>query len=304
MNFYAKFQEKGKLIQNKRIGIGLGEDIPRAREILSWSLNTVPSIASQILLVGTDQVIQALNSKEGALWTENTSTQVQLYTTTNPSKFLLDNLYHLSTECPIDAVIRGGISSKDFLHAWKQIFPDRNLSFQRLALLESAHHHQFFFAGVGIDEIHSFSQKEDFIRNFLTFMHMLRETPKISILSGGRQGDVGRDHHVDATLEQGEKLVKRILKSFPDVAIRHDAILIEKAHQSRSNFLLPPTGIAGNLIYRTLIHLGNGKSYGAVYLNRFLKERRIIIDCSRVAPDFELTGSLYFALYLVHLPES
>ena len=52
--------------------------------------------------------------------------------------------------------------------------------------------------------------------------------------------------------------------------------------------ILTPEGIAGNLIYRTLIHLGLGKSYGALYLSHFNQYHKIIIDTSQVAPNSKL----------------
>ena len=81
--------------------------------------------------------------------------------------------------------------------------------------------------------------------------------------------------------------------------LTHHQILIEQAIADRANVIIAPEGIAGNLIYRTLIHLGAGRSYGAVYLLFYNNhDRKIIIDCSRVAPLFEIEGSFYLALGL------
>jgi len=134
------------------------------------------------------------------------------------------------------------------------------------------------------------------VENTIRFFQKLKITPKIAILSGGRIGDGGRDPWIDQTIQEAEQLVPLIQKQFPDVFIKHYQITIEEAIQERVNFILAPEGIAGNLIYRTLVHLGNGKSYGAIYLTHFNHLGKIIIDTSRVAPDFEIEGAIYLAL--------
>ena len=85
------------------------------------------------------------------------------------------------------------------------------------------------------------------------------------------------------------------MKLYPEISVKHYQILIEQAISDDANLILAPEGIAGNLIYRTLVHLGNGRSYGALYLKSY-NRNKIIIDCSRVAPKFEIEGAFYFAL--------
>jgi len=86
-------------------------------------------------------------------------------------------------------------------------------------------------------------------------------------------------------------LVKYFTNLYPNLEIYHDQILIENSIKNGANLILAPNGISGNLIYRTLIHLGKGKSYGAYYLNA----KYPIIDTSRVAPENELNGAFYMA---------
>jgi len=237
---------------------------------------------------------------------------MELIDTNDPYQFLIDNyLFSLPVQISnsntifLDAIIRGGLSSARFL---KEIKENRNkiaskLSEQefpilttRIALLETANHHQFFFAPVGIDEANTFKDKKVLVKNTIRFFQKLKITPKIAILSGGRIGDIGRDPWIDQTIHEAEQLVPLIQKIYPDVFIKHYQITIEEAIQDRVNFILAPEGIAGNLIYRTLVHLGNGKSYGAIYLTHYNYLGKIIIDTSRVAPEFEIEGAIYLAL--------
>ncbi|MFX1345221.1 MAG: phosphotransacetylase, partial [Promethearchaeota archaeon] len=60
------------------------------------------------------------------------------------------------------------------------------------------------------------------------------------------------------------------------------------------NIIIAPDGISGNLIYRTLVHLGGGKAYGAIYMNL----EKVIIDTSRVGELSEIQGALLLALSL------
>jgi len=63
---------------------------------------------------------------------------------------------------------------------------------------------------------------------------------------------------------------------------------------NKSNLIIAPDGISGNLIYRTLVHLGGGKAYGAIYMGI----DKTIIDTSRVGNHSEFYGALVLALAL------
>jgi predicted methyltransferase MtxX (methanogen marker protein 4) len=107
-------------------------------------------------------------------------------------------------------------------------------------------------------------------------------------------GDIGRESNIDTSIKIGEKTVAIMKERYPNLAINHDEILIENAIRNESNIIIAPDGISGNLIYRTLVHLGGGKAYGAIYMN--LEE--IIIDTSRVGELSEIEGALLLALAL------
>ena len=58
-------------------------------------------------------------------------------------------------------------------------------------------------------------------------LNRLTLTPNISVLSGGRLGDLGRDSLVDSTLNMAEEVVDYFRTENPDIEIHHDEILIE-----------------------------------------------------------------------------
>jgi predicted methyltransferase MtxX (methanogen marker protein 4) len=161
-------------------------------------------------------------------------------------------------------------------------------------LLETSNGFQFFYGPVGIDECNSYEKKITFIKKAIRVLESLKIKPKISVLSGGRIGDVGRDPHVDETIRNAVDIVEYFKKENPDLTISHDEILIEKAIENKSNLIVAPDGISGNLIYRTLVHLGDGKAYGAIYMDI----DRAIIDTSRDGNQSEIYGALILALAL------
>ena len=93
-------------------------------------------------------------------------------------------------------------------------------------------------------------------------------------------------------IKEAQELVDFFKLEKPDVEIEHTEILIEKAIENKSNLILAPNGVSGNLIYRTLVHLGGGKAYGAIYMGIDYN----IIDTSRVGDFSEIYGGFILAL--------
>jgi len=274
------------------IGIGVGEKKNQNIKIFTTALDF--SIKNQvwIYLFGEKKAIHEIKSYQ--LNNIPHQSKIRLISSIEPEKemitFLINN--------KINALVRGSFESSKFLKLLKDSLKIKNI--YRLALLETAKGVQFFFGPVGIDECNNFNEKKKFIEKSLELFEKLKIKPKISILSGGRLTDVGRDKSVDETIDDAENLVKYFRNQKPNIEIFHDQILIENSIKNGANLILAPNGISGNLIYRTLIHLGNGKSYGAVYLDI----KYILIDTSRIAPKNELNGALYMASSIFSVEKS
>jgi predicted methyltransferase MtxX (methanogen marker protein 4) len=84
---------------------------------------------------------------------------------------------------------------------------------------------------------------------------------------------------VDRSLEEADEVVARVSSS--GVEAKHYQILIEEAAQD-CNMIIAPDGISGNLIFRTLHFLGDGKALGAVVLNI----DRVFVDTSRAKSSY------------------
>jgi predicted methyltransferase MtxX (methanogen marker protein 4) len=291
-------------LSHRTIAIGIGDNPEGNDRIIKAVSNIQKKSSNKFVLIGYPKDIDLLRKS-----IKTQKNQLKLIGSANPYEDILKSILlnddlqdDLKQKVRIDGIIRGGLSASNFLKNLRS-FPndhpnvkDLTSDTYRLALLETSTKHQFFFAPVGIDEANSYSSKLQFLEQAIKFLQSQGIVPKIGILSGGRSSDIGRDSQVDATIKEAEQLIEYFTKKMPSLFIKHYQILIEDAIAEKVNVLLAPEGIAGNLIYRTLIHLGEGKSYGAIYLSQYNLIHKIIIDTSRVAPIFEIEGAIYFAL--------
>ncbi|MDD1725105.1 MAG: methanogenesis marker protein Mmp4/MtxX [Methanospirillum sp.] len=172
----------------------------------------------------------------------------------------------------IQAGVRGSLPSDRTIRRIKDTFCVSEI--ERVVLLETAAGDRFFLAPVGIDEGWTIKQKLSLIEKGRAICRKFGLSDRVTVLSGGRITDVGRHQVVDRTLADAE-LISRL------TGADHLGILIEDAVK-KSGLIIAPDGISGNLIFRTLIFLGNGRSHGAPVLNI----SKIFVDTSRVNPDY------------------
>jgi putative methanogen marker protein 4 len=177
----------------------------------------------------------------------------------------------------LDAAIRGSLDANLVLKAIKRQFGLDHIS--RMALLQPRNGHMFFFAPVGIDEGRTVSQKVEMVIAGAALMRRLGVEPKVGILSGGRKGDEGRDASVDRSMQEAEEVVTRLLPL--GIETKHYQILIEEAARD-CNMIIAPDGVSGNLIFRTMHFLGDGKALGAVVLNI----EPVFVDTSRAKSSY------------------
>jgi putative methanogen marker protein 4 len=177
----------------------------------------------------------------------------------------------------LDAAIRGSLDANQTLKAIKRVFSVDHVS--RMAILQPRNGHTFFFAPVGVDEGRTVAQKVEMVVSGAALMRRIGVEPKVGILSGGRKGDEGRDPLVDRSLQEADEVVARL--SSLGINAKHFQILIEEAAKE-CNMIIAPDGISGNLIFRTLHFLGDGKALGAVVLNI----DRVFVDTSRAKSSY------------------
>ena len=284
MTILEIFKSKVKF-KEANIGIGLGQSEEHNLKIYSACIWFLREYNSKIFIFGNEKAINQIKSNEK--YKENHK-NIDLIKSKEPEQEIINFL----SNSMINTIVRGSLSSSKFLKYLKLEF---NISeVNRLALLETYDGFQFFYGPVGIDECNDIESKITFVNKTIKELQSLNIEPKISILSGGRLGDIGRDSHVDKTINISKEVVEYLRKEYPNLEVNHDEILIENAISNRSNIIIAPDGVSGNLIYRTLVHLGGGKAYGAIYMDI----DQVIIDTSRVGKISEIQGALLLALAL------
>jgi putative methanogen marker protein 4 len=189
----------------------------------------------------------------------------------------------------VDAAVRGSLNASGIMGRLHEKYPEMN----RTSVIE-INGHIFLLAPVGIDEGDTLEQKVKIIDQGAEFLKKMGLEPKIGILSGGRPQDRGRSHKIDDSLDDAEEITRIIMDKYP---VKHYFILIEDALADGANLILAPDGICGNLIFRSLVLVGSGKSFGAVILG--IDE--IFIDTSRSQNKDGYVRALEFAAYLVKL---
>ncbi|MBY9014746.1 MAG: methanogenesis marker protein Mmp4/MtxX [Candidatus Lokiarchaeota archaeon] len=281
MSILEKFYQRAKGIEAK-IGIGLGDSEVHNIKILKATISTLELRYNSFFFFGSRKSIdQIANNK---LFSKNKEIII-LVESNEPTSEILNYLKTNQISC----VVRGNLSSAKFLLGLQSILNIHEIN--RLALLETYTGYQFFFGPVGIDECVDLDSKILFVNKAIKEIKTLNLEPKVSILSGGRIGDIGRNPMVDKSIEEAQKVVAHFRDKYSSLMIEHSEILIENAIAEKTNIIIAPNGISGNLIYRTLVHLGGGKAYGAIYMDI----DHAIVDTSRVGDISEIRGALILA---------
>jgi putative methanogen marker protein 4 len=285
MKILQKYEIKAKKNPPINIGIGFGNFTFHSQNIIASSLDFLKNFNSNISIYGKKENLQkSLNQIS-----EHTQvSRLKFIECQDPERSVIESLKQNS----IQALIRGSLSSSKFLKSLKDTLNIEVIN--RLAILETVKEDQFFYGPVGIDECNNTKDKITFIENAFKEFQKIGIVPKISILSGGRLSDIGRDAKVNQTIKDAIEIIDYLKKKYPKLMISHNEILIEEALENDSNLIIAPDGISGNLVYRTLVHLGGGKAYGAIYMGI----GKPIIDTSRVGDYSEFYGALVLALAL------
>lgn len=233
-----------------RIGIGAGRDVGK---VLSSASRAGPGI----------QVICFVKREDAR---DITGEDVR------PSDRPEEALVRALMNGEIDAAVRGSLPASSTLRALKDATGSARLL--RIALLETPRGRKFLLAPVGVDEGWTVEEKVELVERGRDLAGRFGLSREVAVLSGGRLGDRGRHPVVDRTLADAE-LVARLSGA------THREILIEDAVET-SGMILAPDGISGNLIFRTLVFLGEGRAHGAPVVNI----DRIFVDTSRASPDY------------------
>ena len=247
------------IAKQNRARVGLGVSEPSKSLIL---LAESAKEFAEVVLFGNEDEIRKIG------------TNLEVINTKNPEKVLVEALLGEK----IDAAVRGNLPASKTLSYLKKGIKSEKIF--RIALLQTYSENSFFLAPIGIDEGKTPSEKIEIVKLGSKLLKKFGIEPNVGILSGGRFGDVGRSEVVDKSLEDAEYVAKIVTEA--KINAKHCQILIEDAvNKSKSNIIIAPDGISGNLIFRTLVFLGGGIGFGAPFLMD-----KVFVDTSRASDSY------------------
>ncbi len=177
----------------------------------------------------------------------------------------------------VDGSVRGTLSSGKVLEELKEAFSIKQV--MRVAILEDVRGRQFMLAPVGIDEGVDRTSRFELVEATISYFSRIGWDLEVGILSKGRPEDWGRSQEIELSLKDGEWLVDKLRREGRKA--EHYSILIEDA-VAKSDLVVAPDGVSGNLIFRAMHFLGGGKAFGAPVVNI----PRVFVDTSRAKCDF------------------
>jgi putative methanogen marker protein 4 len=188
----------------------------------------------------------------------------------------------------VDAAVRGTLDAADIMAGLRERFKG---FVGRGAVIEAAGY-SFLLSPVGIDEGRSWQERAAMAREGMGLLSALGIRPKVGVLSAGRAGDRGRQPWVDATLEEAGMIVRDIGEGAGDYSI-----LMEEALADGANIIVPPLGVIGNYIFRSLVLVAGGKGYGAPALGM----EKVFVDTSRANTEEGYIRAMMTACALANL---
>jgi len=220
--------------------------------------------------------------------------ELETINTANPEETLID----LMMSRKVDGVVRGSFKANATLRALKsRMLKSGNQAPNRIGLLQHPLSEKaIYLSPVGIEEGKDFETKKLIISKGIELLQLLGFSPKIDVLAAGLEpDDLGRDSYSDETIHAASQLVK-VFGSYPELRIKSSGILVENSIGEGANFIIAPDGISGNLLYRTLVHVADWKSFGAVLILKDSKlSDHVYVDTSRIGTVHEYRRALTFA---------
>jgi putative methanogen marker protein 4 len=258
-----------------KVAVGLNSDLPSAERVVNSALFAKREGYAEPIFISAKKPESPLFDAVGK--------DMSLIVDKSPHVTLVE----LLKEGTVDSAIRGNLASKELIPLLREEFNCSNLC--RITLLDIANR-LVMLAPVGIDEGDKLEDLLMIAGHAKRLAEALRMPCNVAVISGGRLEDRGRSKKVDSMLSASESLTKE-LKAVGISAV-NVGIEIERAIEGDSTLILAPDGVMGNLIFRSLVLVGNVESFGA-YAAAL---PRVYVDTSRAKGSFMLPIVLASAL--------
>lgn len=188
-----------------------------------------------------------------------------------------DELVSALKEKTVDAAVRGSLSSLSAMAELKQAYRKKNV--MRAAILEDSCGKSFVLAPVGIDEGRTRASRKALAIATLDYFARIGITLRVGVLSKGRLEDSSRGRDIARSIADSEELAADLMNA--GNFAKHYGILVEDAIKE-CDLIVPPDGVSGNLMFRTLHFVGGRRAFGAPVVNI----PRIFVDTSRAKAGF------------------
>ena len=232
---------------NAKIAIGVSDEERMQQRTISGALHALKRGFAQPILVGS-------NIPE--------IPELQIVNTSSPEETLLDLLISKN----VQGVVRGSLKAHSTMKALNNKLKDFTSSNNiRIALIQnSLTNNMIYLSPVGIEDGGDIASKKLIVSKGVELLKLIGLKPKIDVLAAGLfPDDLGRNTLADGTINDAIEIV-RDFKEKGDFEITSSGITFEKAIEDGANLIVSPNGIAGNLLYRTLVHVADWKSFGSV----------------------------------------
>jgi predicted methyltransferase MtxX (methanogen marker protein 4) len=198
------------------------------------------------------------------------------------------DLVNALTSGAIQAAVRGTFGSHEVIPPLLESTGSH--SAMRVAMLVPDDGRAFLLAPVGIDEGRTGGERWELLVGSALLLSSWGVKPMVRVMSKGRPEDVGRGEDIARSQSDCEALRARAVAEGIDAECT--GILVERA-VATGNVALAPDGVSGNLIFRSLHHLGRMQSWGAVALGIL---PFVYVDTSRDKGEFSTAVTLARAL--------
>lgn len=252
--------EEAAISKHSKVAMGVRNPNPETMKCVKMA---VDAGYADLILVGNKEEIQkaALDIYPESAF-KNGTLPFEIYDTNEPEK----DIVSLLVSDKVDAAIRGKSNASEVLSCLKESCGVSEI--HRLALLISGYGKPFFLAPVGIDEGCTLDDKLKFICLGATLLRRFGVFPCIGVLSSDPFDDIEFNQMKEAMKDH-------------EIKFRFYGHDIQSAVE-KSNFVLAPNGISGNLIFRSLTFLAGGKGLGAP----MLMDHHIFVDTSRSSGNY------------------
>lgn len=261
---------------NAKVAIGLDPTLPSAEKVVNSSIFAAKEKYARPVIISQGRASDTLLAD---------------YLEAGNSMVIAEDapraIVEMLREGTVGAAVRGNLSSRTLVPLLKYTFGRRNL--QRVTILDVASH-KVMLAPVGIEEGEEVRDLFNVASQAKGMAGRLGMPFKLAVLSGGRIEDRGRSERVDRMLARSEALTAKLKEAGIDA--QHYGIELERAIDEGATMLLAPDGVIGNIIFRSLVLVGNIESFGA-YAAALPK---VYIDTSRAKGSYLLPLVLASAL--------